>query len=399
MADNQYIPKMLGSNNLRREVLDRSVAGTRLHALDRIGGSREKMDQAGIYKVDQLVYPADLLTLNEPGTDNKYKKEGSNEYGGNYVVFYINVSDDSKLLKDTSVYADKFVADWTPKQQNRLVGQNISKGQAELGSVGQAIIAGGVGGAIMKGDISGAIKGAGVVGGLQYVGVEAIATQAGTFSRQMKRLSTAIALYIPSTLQTKYGINYQEEDTAAFQMAMRGGETLAKALSGNLAKNANVSDDVKAMLGAVALNNVAGKDAISSITGIATNPKKEQIFKGVDVRTWSFDYQFFPRNEKELNNLENIIYTFKLHMQPEFKDTNNFLYLYPSEFDIVYYHGTEENLHLPRHSSCVLTDLSINYSPQQSFTSFKDGAPAQINVTMTFKELIQMSKERIQEGY
>ena len=399
MAGNQYTPKMLSSDNLRRTTLDSAGAGTRLHAIDKITGSREKMDQAGIYKVDQLVYPTDLLSMGEVGTKDKYKKEGSSEYGANYVVFYINVSDDSKLLKDTSIYGDRIVADWTPKQQNRLVGQNISKGQAETGSIGQAVVAGGAGGALMSGNIKTAVAGAAIAGTTQYIGVEAIATQAGKFSRQMKRLSTAIALYTPPTLQTKYGVNYQEEDTAAFQMALRGGETLGRALSGGLNKNANVTDDIKTIVGTLALNNVAGKDSISAITGLATNPKKEQIFRGVDFRTWTFDYQFFPRNEKELINLENIIYTFKLHMQPEFKDTNNFLYLYPSEFDIVHYHGTEENVHLPRHSSCVLTDMSINYSPQQTFTSFKDGAPTQINVSLTFKELIQMSKERIQEGY
>ena len=90
---------------------------------------------------------------------------------------------------------------------------------------------------------------------------------------------------------------------------------------------------------------------------------------------------------------------FKLHMQPEYKDANNFLYIYPSEFDIVHYNGLDENLHLPRHTSCVLTDLSINYAPQSQFTSFEGGIPSQINISMTFKELVQMSKERIQEGF
>jgi hypothetical protein len=55
------------------------------------------------------------------------------------------------------------------------------------------------------------------------------------------------------------------------------------------------------------------------------------------------------------------------------------------------------NIH--RHTSCVLTDLSISYSPQGVFTTFDDGMPTQINVQMTFKELATLSKETIKDGY
>ena len=86
-------------------------------------------------------------------------------------------------------------------------------------------------------------------------------------------------------------------------------------------------------------------------------------------------------------------------MHPEYKDTNGFVYLYPSEFDIVHYNGVDENFNLPRHTSCALTELTVNYSPQAQFTSFEGGIPTQINVSLSFKELSQLSKERIQEGF
>ena len=85
-------------------------------------------------------------------------------------------------------------------------------------------------------------------------------------------------------------------------------------------------------------------------------------------------------------------------MHPEYKDTMNFLYVYPSEFDIFYYHGSQENLKVNRHTSCVLTEMNINYAPQGQFTTFPDGTPTQINVTMTFKELATLTKEKIEDG-
>jgi hypothetical protein len=86
-------------------------------------------------------------------------------------------------------------------------------------------------------------------------------------------------------------------------------------------------------------------------------------------------------------------------MHPEYKDANRFLYVYPSEFDIRYYNNGVENLNIHRHTSCVLTDMNVMYTPQGVYTAFEGGAPSQINVTLTFRELAQLSKETIEDGY
>jgi hypothetical protein len=85
-------------------------------------------------------------------------------------------------------------------------------------------------------------------------------------------------------------------------------------------------------------------------------------------------------------------------MHPEYKDENAFLYVYPSEFDIAYYNGTDENLNVHRHTSCVLTEMNINYTPQGRFNSFEGGMPTQINMVLTFRELVPLTKERIKDG-
>ena len=371
-----------------------SSTGARLRDVNGYRKTRTSFNENNDYRVENLMYPSDLLSTAASSTSEQYKNTPSNEYGSNYVIFYINVNESSKLLKNQGdMYANKTVGDYTPAQSERLVGQNITKEQAETGSSVSGAIAGG-GLANVKGAITG--------GAIGFIGTEVIGTQTANFSRQMKRLQTAIALHTPNNLTARYGTNWEETNTNMFQMAMRGGQALAKAVTEGYNK-LNVTDEtaanLKEMGAAIALNTVPGKDEMSIITGLAINPKKEQMFKGVDFRTWSFDYQFFPKSKEELINVQNIIYLFKLHMHPEYKDTNNFLYLYPSEFDIVHYNGVDENFNLPRHTSCVLTELVVNYAPQSQFTSFAEGAPTQINITMSFKELVQMSKERIQEGF
>jgi hypothetical protein len=82
-------------------------------------------------------------------------------------------------------------------------------------------------------------------------------------------------------------------------------------------------------------------------------------------------------------------------MHPEFKDGDGFLYIYPSEFDIVYYSGGSENKNVHRHTSCVLKEMNVNYTPQGQFNALKTGMPVQINVDMTFLELALATKDKI----
>ena len=127
--------------------------------------------------------------------------------------------------------------------------------------------------------------------------------------------------------------------------------------------------------------------------------RSENLFKAIDFRTFSFEYNFFPRNPAEAQNIRNIIKMFKLHMHPEYKDSNGFLFIYPSEFDIFYYNNGKENLNLHRHTSCVLTEMNVNYTPNSSFTSFENGMPTQINVSLTFKELSILTKKEMEDGF
>ena len=80
-----------------------------------------------------------------------------------------------------------------------------------------------------------------------------------------------------------------------------------------------------------------------------------------------------------------------------YTDTDSFLYLYPSEFDITYYTREGENRHIHRHTSCVLTELNISYAPQGNFNVFANGMPTQINITLSFKELAIPTKESIKD--
>jgi len=353
------------------------------------------------YEVFDHSYPDDLMSEN-------------NQYGDNYVIFYINVSTDSKMFKGRTEnqIESLTVGDVDPRDRGDLIAQEYNKTQV-IGT--QAAVSAGLGGLVSGGSPSVSVP-AGVFGGAAAWGVS---TQTSGFTRPQKRLKTAIALHVPNTLNINYGVQWAEDSTFAFQATAEvlriAGDT-ARSLIDAAGSVKGVTDisgmkdaaskGIKGVVDAVksgapaltAMGMQATSPALGAASGLATNPKMEQIFKGVDYRTFNFDYQFYPRNSKEAANVRRIIESFKYHMHPEFKDDGNWLYIYPSEFDIYYYHGTKENRNIHRHTSCVLTAINVNYTPQGQFTTFEDGMPTQINVTMTFKELALLTKDKIKDG-
>jgi hypothetical protein len=349
------------------------------------------------YVVEGLQYPSDLMGL----TSDPQTGYSQSNYGSNCVVFYINVNEESRMIKNKTT--DTVDIGDNERVAKQLAGKNYTQEQTVLA---QAAVGGGLG-TLLGSSGSGGLKGALLAG----AGAAAVATntESSTFSRPQKRLKTAIALHVPNQLSVRYGAGWSEEETFAMQALIDGGKEAGRALeeAGKALASGKGKESVNSIIGGVknlspivAAATLKGPNggAMSAMTGLAPNPMKEQVFKGVDFRTFTMEYQFAPRSLEESNNVNNIIQTFKYHMHPEYKDANNFLFLYPSEFDIEYHHNGQENLNIHRHTSCVLTELNINYTPNGNFSTFIGGRPTQINVSMTFKELTVLTKELIAQG-
>jgi hypothetical protein len=314
------------------------------------------------YRSDQYSYPSDLLTP---------------QYGGNYAIFYINVSDASKLnVKENTFNLNDGIE---PRLRGSLVANAEALTKSIQGTIGQ---------------LNKVLPEAG------QIDMETVKNAVPFNARSQRRLKTAIALHIPNQLSVSYRTSWGEEGTAGMQAGMQAGNSVLDAVATNGAAVKKNMTDVAAVgaeagfaLGLSKLPPGAG-----SALGLASNPKKEQVFEGVDFRKFTFDYQFYPRDEAEAQNVLNIIHQFKLHMHPEFKSELNYVWIYPSEFDIAYYTKNKENEHIHRHTSCVLTEMNVNYTPNGQFTSFANGMPTQINITLSFRELGLLNKDLINQG-
>lgn len=379
----------------------------------------------GKYDIQSYMYPKDIL---------------GNEYGGNYVVFHINIQSESKFTNGGS-----FV--------NAIAGLNANSPNIGYGSaLGGAMLAGAIGGAgvglVAGGNAAfshgkniaanaraqdaltaasatsglggnpaltsakkaasaaasaleesfGALKAIGLgslIGGALGAGeVTAVRAMSGEFSAPVKRLDTTIILNMPLDLRIRYSADYGEtEMPLSFRFAA------ASLPSFNHTDEQTSMGSMGSALTSKILADTKNGPALSKLSKLAPNPAKELLFKEVPFRVFYFTYRFAPRDTEEAANVLNIIQQFKFHMHPEFKDSSHFNYVYPSEFDVSYYTNGKENPNIHRHTSAVLFQMDVDYTPANSgFSTFDNGMPTQIEIQLYFKELVTLDKEKIEKG-
>lgn len=235
---------------------------------------------------------------------------------------------------------------------------------------------------------------AGALGGSQIGGYILPAALSGT--NTMQRLDTAIALYLAEKPQTTYRANFDNvvdlESTGLIAKMLSSDKSMADAARGEAGAY------MAAKVGSTLTQAVSGANqGISAIMKSRLNPFKQAYFDHMDFRQFRFRYAFMPRTPNEATAVKQIVDLFKFHMHPELSAGTAFM-IYPSEFDIVYFWGTNENKYWHKISTSVLIEMNIDYGGDQ-YTSFYGGVPSEVYLTLQFKEIEALTKERIAQGY
>ena len=226
-----------------------------------------------------------------------------------------------------------------------------------------------------------------------------------------RRISDSVAIYLPPNVEDSTTANYNDSKTgiAGFLVA-----TGAAAMGGDAKKIAEslvagteglLKDQTARAIGAV--GELAGAEGTEQLVkkafGEADNPYMEVLFDSMSLRTFTYNFNFAPKSRNEAHEVQKIIQLFRFHMAPELRaGVNRYLGL-PSQFDIHYMFlskagVTSENNFYNRIATCVLQDCKVNYTPN-GVKSFEDGGPTATTMTLTFKEIELLTKDKIAEGF
>ena len=228
-----------------------------------------------------------------------------------------------------------------------------------------------------------------------------------------KRITDSVSLYLPPNVEESTSAKYDESATglAGFLVSkfskdeLRGMDAaqLTRKVGGGLE---GIAKDVtfKALGLAGELIGAEGVEGLArKAFGEANNPYMEVLFDSMQLRSFTYNFNFMPRNEDEALEVQKIIQLFRFHMAPELQERNSRYLTLPSEFDIHYMYkaadgNSYENDYYNRIGTCVLENVATNYTPN-GVKSFGDGAPTQITMSLTFRETEVLTKAKINQGY
>ncbi len=218
-----------------------------------------------------------------------------------------------------------------------------------------------------------------------------------------------VSIYLPICTKINNEDTFQYED--AEMKAIGAAMDIAKGGVSGLV-------DASAQGIAVAANAVGGdfvRQGQTKLLGSVINPRLEKMFKGKDMRTFSFSWEFFPKSKEETKMIRDIIETFRYHAHPSQDeelsgegDSNVEIMLrVPGEFDIRFLStnsdptigGFVDNEFIPKISRCAINSISVDYTPQGIFTTFEDNSPVAITLTLNMTELQIILRDQIESGY
>lgn len=310
----------------------------------------------------KLAYPNDLTT-------------NPNAYGENFCVFFINVRGNSLLTQNNNYIKTVDGKPVTSVSAQGKTGMSLS-GQSKVGPQGA----------------------------------------------QTKRTSTCISLYMPTNISMDHNVEWENKNLgymggylnlnntlSGTEIAKEGGAIAADSLgtivglAGKvipfLSENASGLSKGLGFAGSNMPDTTVIRDLASASFGQSINTHKEMLFKGVDFRRLALEFDFYPRSLSEQENVAQIIDLFRFHMHPELADQNATarFFLYPSEFDISFYHGSQLNRYMFALSSTALTKVTVNYTGPGLFVTHATGGPVGIKLTLDFTELEILTKNRLAE--
>ena len=242
-----------------------------------------------------------------------------------------------------------------------------------------------------------------------------------------------ILLPIPDNVSYTDGPQWSDQSVNA--LGKFGAQVVADMVSGqheeaagSLAQAASVGQTmiVKGILSKLGVDPNA---VAQNIGGKIANPYLQQIFQGVGMRHFDFNWKLVPRNEKEQKSITKIIKTLRSNILPGFSDdfsedtafgnaiqpdvkygedgensrtqVDKWLTV-PNIFNLKWKCRGTEIKSLPKLKQCVCKNISVQYTPDGVWASHMMGGspqPIAYNLTMSFGEMSIVTNSDVVAGF
>ncbi len=246
------------------------------------------------------------------------------------------------------------------------------------------------------------------------------------------RTSKSICMFMPSNIQSIQSVNYTDtqigiatqlvnQAIAAYNEGGGGGGGIRNAIEKVFPDLSTAAADaiLLSILGlSGSIPGIGGlRESVEAAQGSILADRTELAFKGINKRQFQYTFKMIPKSSQEAQNVRKIIFAFRNAMSPEFHDTERGLHgrhmVVPATFEIEYMYKGSQNRFMHKIADCFLETMSVNYGgarfqtfPEENFEQqFPEhnggrGAPlVETTMTLNFKEIELITREKINEGY
>ena len=221
-----------------------------------------------------------------------------------------------------------------------------------------------------------------------------------------------IFLPIPESITDSNGVTWGEDSLNGLAASALGiglktitaesGAEAVKALTGGTkeAVGGLLSDNmtiqaINSTFASMAVNALGGNTSAAGIlarqTGSILNPNMELLFGGVQLRSFSFSFDFAPRDENESIVIKKIIRAFKKSLNAKNSSTSeNSSGLFiksPDVFQLTYKTGGKNHEFLHKFKPMALLNIGVNYTGAGTYATYDNTAPVHTKIDLTFQEL------------
>ena len=227
-----------------------------------------------------------------------------------------------------------------------------------------------------------------------------------------RQILGTVILPIPGGIKDDNRVNWTPNNANALEIALANLalNTIARGQEGATASIKNIVDALSGPVGqgetrdaiATAMAGLAsgmGGQLITRTTGAILNPNMELLFNGPSLRSFNFQFVLSAREPDEAKMIARIIRFFKQGSSVKRTEGNLFLKS-PHTFRIQYLRrntSNDDNPFMNRIKEVACTGVSVNYTPQNNYAPFDDGAMTSYGLTLNFQELMPVFDDEYAE--
>ena len=215
-----------------------------------------------------------------------------------------------------------------------------------------------------------------------------------TFNNQLRQAGTAALGVINETAR----VESRTDSEGNVISAIKGGASGAIRGIGDLIAGEHKAALAASGVGVLSNNPLVGRP-LAQASGLATFTETAITYGGPAYREFGYTFRLIPGSDSENTTIKMIVDRFKFAAAPEqHSDQLYRIYSLPYVFQISFWHKTSEHTHIPKIGKCALTSFGVTHGGDR-FSTHTDGHPVQTDISLQFREIELLSRDKVEEGY